>query len=299
MKRAILILYTTLILSVCLGCNSTNDTDSNPKGTTTTTNTNTTTQTTDNKQEEYKVMTEELIIKNGEKDIYGKIYRPEGNGKFPAVILSHGYNGIHSDFTKECQYFAKNGYIAYAYDFCGGSTRSKSSGKSTDMTIFTEKEDLLAVFDYISAMPETDPAQVYLFGGSQGGLVTALATEERADKVKGVILYFPALNIPDDWRRNYPSVDAIPDVVDFWGLKLGKNFFVSMREFDTFKNIGNFQKNVLIIHGDKDNIVPLSCSEKAITIYPNAELLVLPGEGHGFSPAGVQTAMGKALEFMQ
>ena len=65
-----------------------------------------------------KIMTEELIIKNGEKDIYGKIYRPEGNGKFPAVILSHGYNGIHSDFTKECQYFAKNGYIAYAYDFC-------------------------------------------------------------------------------------------------------------------------------------------------------------------------------------
>ena len=72
-----------------------------------------------------------------------------------------------------------------------------------------------------------------------------------------------------------------------------------MREFDTFKNIGGFQKNVLIIHGDKDNIVPLSCSEKAITIYPNAELIVLPSEGHGFSPAGGQTAMEKALEFMQ
>ena len=244
-------------------------------------------------------MIEELIIKNGEKEIYGKLYCPEGDSKFPAVILSHGYNGAHSDFKRECEFFAKNGYIAYAYDFCGGSTRSKSSGKSTDMTIFTEKEDLLAVFDYISAMPETDTSRVYLFGASQGGLVTTLATEERTDKVKGVILYFPALNIPDDWRRNYASVDDIPNTNDFWGLKLGKNFFVSMHEFDTFENIGKFQNNVLIIHGDKDNIVPLSYSEKSITVYPNAALIVLPGEGHGYSAAGGQTAMEKALEFMQ
>lgn len=244
-------------------------------------------------------MTEELIIKNGEKSIYGKIYRPEGDGKFPAVILSHGYNGAHSDFTKECEFFAKNGYIAYAYDFCGGSTRSKSSGKSTDMTLFTEKEDLLSVFDYIYAMPETDTSQVYLFGGSQGGLITTLATEERANKVAGVILYFPALCIPDNWRPRFESVDAIPDTFEFWGLTLGKNFFASMRDFYTFDNIGKYNKNVLIIHGDRDEIIPLSSSEQAVSVYPHAKLIVLPGEGHGFSPVGGQIAMEKALEFMQ
>ena len=245
------------------------------------------------------VKVEELIIKNGDKDVYGKIYFPKGEGKHPAVILSHGYNGANVDFVAECEYFASNGYIAYAYDFCGGSTRSQSSGKSTEMTIFTEKEDLLAVFDYIVAMQQVDAEKVFLFGGSQGGLVTTLATEERADKVKAMILYYPALSIPDNWRKTYPTTDMIPETNDFWGLMLGKIFFAAIHDFSTFENIGKYPGRVLIIHGDKDEIIPLSYSEKAVGVYDDAELVVLPGEGHGFTPDGGRVAMEKVLKFMQ
>lgn len=243
--------------------------------------------------------TEELIIQSGEKEIYGKIFYPGTSEQCPAVILSHGYNGCHTDFLSECQYFADNGFIAYTFDFCGGSTRSKSSGKTTDMTIFTEKEDLLAVIDFISAMEQVDPDRVFLLGGSQGGLVTAMAAEERTEQVRGVVLYFPAFNIPDDWRKNYQSVDQIPESVDFWGLELGRNFFVSMRDYVTYDNIGAFSNEVLILHGDQDAIVPLAASQKAVQKYENAKIVVMPGEGHGFSPAGAKTAMERALEFMK
>lgn len=242
---------------------------------------------------------EELIIPAGDRTIYGKIYYPTATEKCPAVILSHGYNGCHTDFLKECKYFSDNGFIAYTFDFCGGSTRSRSSGASTDMTIFTEKEDLLAIIDHLLGMKEVDESRLFLLGGSQGGLVTALAAEERADQVRGMVLYFPAYNIPDDWRRNYQSVDQIPEVVDFWGLKLGKNFFVSMREFVSYDHIGGFQKEILILQGDKDAIVPVAAVKRAAKIYEQAELVILPGEGHGFSPAGGKTAMEKALSFMQ
>jgi len=247
----------------------------------------------------YEVVNEKLIITEGEKEIYGKIYRPEEEGVYPAVILSHGYNGCHTDFTGECKYFASKGYIAYAFDFSGGSTRSKSKGASTDMTIFTEKEDLMAVFNYIKNMDIVDKENVFLFGGSQGGLVTALAAEEYVDEIKGMILYFPAFNIPNDWRQNYPTEASIPKTVDFWGLKLGENFFKSMREFYTFENIGAFDKDILIVHGDKDEIVPLSYANKAKKHYKSVELVVLKGEGHGFTPQGNQTAMELALEFMK
>lgn len=245
------------------------------------------------------IQVEELIIKNGDKDVYGKIYYPGTEGKHPAIIMCHGYNGSHADFLAECKYFASNGYIAYTLDFCGGSARSKSSGKTTDTTIFTEKEDLLAVFDYISAMEQVDSEEVYVFGGSQGGLVAALATEERADKVKGLALYFPAFNIPDNWRQNFPNVDMIPETYEFWGLTLGKKFFADMHDFYTFDNIGKFSKNVLIVQGDQDAIVPLASSQNAAKKYENVELVVLPGEGHGFTPAGAKTAMEKVLQFMQ
>jgi len=190
----------------------------------------------------YEVVMEELIITEGEKEIYGKLYRPKEEGSYPAVILSHGYNGCNTDFVSECKYFASNGYIAYTFDFSGGSTRSKSKGASTDMTIFTEKEDLMTVFNYIKNMDIVDKENLFLFGGSQGGLVTAMAAEEFVEEVKGMILYFPAFNIPDDWRKNYATEESIPKTLDFWGLLLGENFFKSMREFYTFESIGNFDR---------------------------------------------------------
>lgn len=246
-----------------------------------------------------KIITKELIIKENQKEIYGKIYYPEKDGKYPAVILSHGYNGTNSDFAQECTYFAQNGYVAYAYDFCGGSVNSKSSGKSTDMTVFTEKEDLLAVFNYIQGLKNVDSSQMFLFGGSQGGFVTTLAAEELMDKAKGMVLYFPALNIPDDWRYNYPDKDQIPETNNFWGLTLGKEFFLSIHDFYTFDNIGLYPNNVLIIYGNKDNTVPYNAMLKAKETYKNAELIVLENEGHGFSPSGSKKAREIVLDFLK
>ena len=35
----------------------------------------------------------------------------------------------------ETAFFAQYGFVCYSYDFCGGSVRSRSSGKTTEMTI--------------------------------------------------------------------------------------------------------------------------------------------------------------------
>lgn len=242
---------------------------------------------------------EELRIQNGEDTIYGRLYTPAGEVKHPVIILSHGYNGTNNDFVSECRYFAENGYIAYAYDFCGGSVNSKSTGKSTDMTIFTEKSDLLAVFDYISSMENVDTDNMFLLGGSQGGLVTSLVTEERAEKVKGMILYFPALCIPDNWRETYPKLEDIPESNDFWGLTLGKKFFAEIHDFYVFDTIGSYEKDVMILHGDKDEIVPISYSVQAQKKYAHAELITMQGEGHGFSPVRAKKAKEKVLEFLK
>ena len=139
-----------------------------------------------------EVAVTELIIPNGDRTVFGKLYAPTESGKYPAIILSHGYNGTNADFVRECRYYSAHGYVAYALDFCGGSVNSKSSGSSTDMTITSEKEDLLAVFDYIKAMDNVDSSNMILFGGSQGGLVSALAAAKRADEIKALAMYFPA-----------------------------------------------------------------------------------------------------------
>lgn len=72
---------------------------------------------------------------------------------------------------------------------------------------------------------------------------------------------------------------------------------MSIREFYTFDNIGSYDGNVHIIHGDKDDIVNYSYSQTAVETYPNADLTILEGEGHGFTPAGGQKAMKEMLAF--
>lgn len=240
-----------------------------------------------------------LKIAYEDRVIYGKLYMPEGQGSFPAIIMSHGYNGSADDWDRECEYYSRNGYIAVSYDFTGGSVGSRSTGlTSYEMTIFTEKEDLTAVLDYVIHIQQVDRERIFLFGGSMGGLITALTAEEKKDNVKAVIMYYPAFCIPDNWRDNYRDVDEAPERFDFWGLSLGKAFVESIRAFHTFDNIGSFGGRVFIIHGDEDTVVPLSYSDRARSVYQDIRLLILKGEGHGFSIEGARLAMGEVLGFM-
>jgi hypothetical protein len=250
---------------------------------------------------EIEVREEHVLRENSdgsENDIYGKLYAPKEEGKYPAIILSHGYNGTNNDWVNECTYYAQNGYVAYAFDFCGGSNASKSEGRSTDMTVGTEVADLIAVLEHISDLENVDEKNVFLMGGSQGGLVTALTAAEQSEKVSGVLLYFPALCIHDDWVKKYKSLEEVPETQDFWGLQLGKGFVEYIWDLDVFSLIGEYDKDVLIFHGDQDAIVPLSYSERAKEIYDSAELIVYPGEGHGFTPDTGKKAMQSIKEFM-
>ncbi|MDE7045653.1 MAG: S9 family peptidase, partial [Acetatifactor sp.] len=121
---------------------------------------------------------------------------------------------------------------------------------------------------------------------------------EHAHEIKGMILLFPALCVADNWNERFPSVDAIPQQYDVWGVPLGKSFFETLHGFDIFENIGKYSGNVLIMHGDKDDIVPVEYSERAREIYQNSRLEIFHGEGHGFSVAGNDKVIHMLIEFI-
>lgn len=244
------------------------------------------------------IIEKEYIISIADRQIYGKLFYPDDGSKHPAVILSHGYNGCCDDFEVEYRGLAQNGYLAYAYDFCGGSTRSRSTLSTTQMTIFTEIEDLLGVFDNIKSLDIVDSSHIFLLGGSQGGLVTALTAEKISDQIAAMVLYYPALNIPDDWRRNFPLEKDIPETVSFWDMTLSRKFFTTIRDFNTFDNIGSYKGNILVIYGDRDPIIPLGVIDKAVQKYERIDLKILEGEGHGFSPDGRITAIDMVKDFL-
>ena len=247
--------------------------------------------------EKYTVRISDYTIRKDEYLIYGKLCEPEADGVFPLVVIGHGYNGSWQDWTQECLYFAERGIAAYAYDICGGSVHSMSSGRTTDMSILTERADVSAVFHAFSQMKRF--SRIILMGGSQGGFATALAAEKINDLAAGMVLYYPALCIPDNWKEKYPAGSVIPEYIDFWDMRLGRCYAEAACGMDTFQQIGGFGKPVFIIHGTEDPVVPISYSERAVKQYPDARLKALPTEGHGFSPEGAAEAMEQAYRFMR
>lgn len=245
-----------------------------------------------------KITEREIRICGYGREIYGTVAMPAGNGKVPMVIFSHGYNGTADSFRRYAEYFAERGAGSVRYDFCGGSVYSKSSMATTDMTVFTEKQDLETVFDAVAGWERTDTDRLFLFGESQGGLVSALAADGLGKRLRGLFLLYPALCIEDNWAERFQKEEDIPEKVDFMGMALGKHFFTSLRGLDTFSRIGRFSGPVLIMHGGKDGIVPLSYSERAAGLYPAASLRVFPEEGHGFTEEAEKQAMEISWEML-
>ncbi len=240
---------------------------------------------------------EELHCIYGEADLFGTLYTPDnGREEHPAVIFSHGYNCIGADMKDIAAKLAKNGVIVYTFDYQGGSTRSKSSGDSVNMSIETEQEDLRQVIDMIAAMDNVDESRMFLYGESQGGFVAALTGAEMPDRIAGMFLVYPAFSIVDQWLAMDPS--TMDEPFSFMGgMTLSKVFYDGVPRYDVYEHIAKFANPVLIYQGDKDQVVNVSYAYKLDETFPDSSLTVIEGAGHGFGGKDRQTVMDGMVEF--
>ncbi len=248
----------------------------------------------------YEYETQELYAQRGENRIYGVIYIPQNAGEqLPAVIFSHGFGGTHAVGTPYAQALARRGYVVYCFDFCGGSPSSRSDGSTLEMSLFTEQADLEAVISMIRGLDYVDSENLFLMGTSQGGAVSAITGAALANIIRGMILLYPAFVMVDNANELFSSADEIPDTYFFMWMDVGRAYVEPLLDYDIYGEIAAYNKDVLLIHGDADSIVPLSYSQRALEVYPSAELKVIPGAGHGFYGEDAQQATGYILKYLQ
>jgi pimeloyl-ACP methyl ester carboxylesterase len=250
--------------------------------------------------DDYRFNTKEISCNNNGKNIYGVAYIPVNTGeKMPVVIFSHGYGGTNRNGRVYAEALARKGIAAYCFDFSGGSPASRSDGKTTEMSVFTEKGDLEAVIEMVKSFDFADTNKLFLLGESQGGMVSAMTAADQPDTIRGLILIFPAFVITDDAQRKYTSLAEIPDEVEMMGMRIGRRYYDDIWDYDIYKHIAAYDKDVLIIHGDRDQLVPVFYSEKAAEIYPSSQLKIIPGAGHGFQGEDEKTAITYELEYVE
>lgn len=225
---------------------------------------------------------EEIWLNKGEQKIYGVLYRPDGVKKAPLLIVSHGIGSNHRSGIPYAEALTKLGYAVYCYDFCGGGRASKSDGKTSEMSIFTEEDDLTAVVEGLKNVKGIKKGKVTLLGISQGGMVSALYAGDNPKNVEKLVLVYPALCIKDDWVTKYPRITDMPEIDNSFGMQLGRAYVEGLYDLDVYGRIARYEGPVQIIHGDQDRLVPVSYSEKAHAAYKNSSFKVMPGAGHGF-----------------
>lgn len=250
-------------------------------------------------------MISKFECRRGALTIRGHVYRVgEGSEKRPAVILCHGFLANDRTVRVYAQALAELGYLCFTFDFNGGGVFCHSDGKSRDMTVFTEIEDLTAVMDAVRDRPDVDGGHISLLGCSQGGMVSAMYTRRHPEQIEKLVLFYPALCIPDDARAGkmmFARFDPkkIPDTILYFPMRLGRDYAKSVIKLDVFKEIGGYDGPVLLIHGTADKIVNISYSERASKLYPDCTYHVIPEGQHGFRGKHDREAVEVLTKFMR
>ena len=120
------------------------------------------------------------------------VYRPEGKGPHPAIVMAHGFAAVKAGgLAPFAERFCREGFTAIPFDYrqWGGS-----SGQPRDeVSVPRQREDYRTVIDWAIADPDIDAMRVFIWGTSFSGLhaVEIAATDSR---LRGAIAQNPLVD---------------------------------------------------------------------------------------------------------
>ncbi|MFH1637243.1 MAG: alpha/beta fold hydrolase [Candidatus Woesearchaeota archaeon] len=206
------------------------------------------------------------------------------NNGNPVIILCHGFST-----SKESRTYVKleamlndKGFSTFRFDFFG---HGESGGKFEDITISEAVDDVLNAIKFLK---RKGYARIGLMGSSFGGMASLLAASRTNE------LFVLALKCPvsdylgklvvqggvGQWKEKgycyYESGDGRK-------LKLNYSFLEDAEKVSGYEAAKKIRIPTLIVHGDKDETVPVDQSKKTASIIENCRLEVIEGEDHHFS----------------
>ncbi len=150
------------------------------------------------------------------------------------LLLCHGNAGNVGDRVLHAALLTAAGFDLLLFDYRG---YGRSSGRPSEEGTYRDARAALAC---LLGQPGVDPARVLYLGESLGGAVALDLALERPPA--GLVLLSAFTGVRDLGRLHYPFVPAavVPDA------------------YPALRSIEELQAPLLVLHGDRDDIVPLS-----------------------------------------
>lgn len=253
-------------------------------------------------------MQKSVELTYGSRTLRGMMHIPDGtNGKVPMVAIFHGFTGnkveAHFIFVRLSRELEKAGIGSVRFDFYGSG---ESDGDFIDMTFSGELEDARHIVEFVKNHPQTDISNIGILGLSMGGAIAAIIAKEYKDIIKSLVLWAPAFNMRDiimlQSQGEAGNVILEHGFADIGGLAVGKEFVSDMVNIDIFESAKGYDKDVLIVHGTRDEAVPYTVSDEILkTVYKeNGRRISIDGSDHTFNRLDWQSkAIGESVAFLK
>lgn len=221
----------------------------------------------------------------------GMLHMPENvTGKIPLVIILHGFGGNKMGpnyiLVKLSRMLEENNIASVRFDFAGSG---ESDGDFINMTMSGEVEDAANIFEYVRTLDFIDPDNIGVLGFSMGGAVASILAGKLENQIKALCLWAPAGNIYDIVIKDFIGMGYTDFIQkgyhDFEGMLIGKDFVSGLSDINIYSEASRYNGNVLLIHGDCDDVVSIQASNDYInkSYKEKAKLTVIQGADHMFT----------------
>ncbi|MBI3179808.1 MAG: alpha/beta fold hydrolase [Deltaproteobacteria bacterium] len=217
------------------------------------------------------------------------------NGR--AVVTCHGMLSDKESHKHRmlCDILAKSGLACMRFDFAG---RGESDGRLFDLSYSHQVEDLQAA---ISMLASRGVERFGLFGSSMGGAVALLAAA-RDERIVAVAT-LAAVGHPAAIAERHPrEADAWQRIghIDTEAGHIGRGLLDDALQHDVLAAVGVLRAPVLVLHGEGDDVVPVSDGHDIAASARQACLEIVPGADHRFSnPVHLRPAMQRVAAFLR
>ncbi len=245
-------------------------------------------------------MEEKAIFKNSKGlELRGILHTPKGQTD-SIVVMAHGFcsNKDRERTVETAELYAKNGIAALRFDF-GGSGESYK----TEITVGKQVDDLKSAIKFVKGKGYK---KIGLQGESLGGLVSILAHNAG---IKAMVLWAPVTekkkNVDKVLAQEGLSKEEFERIGHIVKKKDGKDFVIPKKYFEERiavnqkKILSKIKCPVLILHGEKDDVVPLEDSKEAVKILKNSKLEIIAGLGHRFKFDDKKVSLGLSLKWFK
>lgn len=181
------------------------------------------------------------------------------NRATPVVLLwCHGNAGNIIHRLENLVELYRLGFSVLLFDYRG---YGRSQGRPTEEGMY---QDALAAYDYLASERQIAPERLLLFGRSLGGAVAGYVASRKP--AAGLIL-----------ESVFPSIAAVARA-HYFGLPVD---WLLGAEFNLADRLAALSLPVLVVHGDRDDIIPIELGRQVFDAArePKAFYLV-PGADH-------------------